>query len=66
MSDIINSASSVNEIRIAWRRLASEERAAPSGLRGGLARKRTELLAEVTAWQLPDLLDALAEEAPNE
>jgi hypothetical protein len=43
-----------------WRRLLAEERTAPPGLRGGLARARTALLADVPPWQLPAVMDALA------
>jgi hypothetical protein len=45
-----------------WRSLAAREAEAPPGQRGGFARKRTELLANIPPWQLPAMLDMLSEE----
>jgi hypothetical protein len=47
------------ELAMTWRRLLAEERTAPPGARGGIARRRTELLADVPPWQVPALLDSL-------
>lgn len=52
---------SINEIPTMWAEAVALESIAPVGLRGGLARKRTSLLASVPSWQLPAILDQLVE-----
>lgn len=43
-----------------WHELAILADVAPEGERAGLARKRTALLANIPAWRLPAVLDALS------
>lgn len=49
------------EIVDLWRESVTLESIAPAGLRGGVARRRTRLLAGVPSWRLPEFLDQLSE-----
>jgi hypothetical protein len=50
-------------LRQAWRHYSELEAMAAPGLRPGLARARTALLAGIPAWRLPAVLNMLAEKA---
>lgn len=52
---------SQQEIPALWCQAVAMESFAPTGLRGGLARARTALLAGVPAWMVPQFLDSLQE-----
>ena len=48
------------DISYSWHNLLKEERYATEAERGLLARRRTELLADVPQWDLPRILDELS------